>query len=54
MSKRKTHQVEFDAHKKIKKKVKVEFETKKGPVEFKAEKPIDKVVKVKFRARDKK
>lgn len=54
MSKAKTHQVEFKAHKKVKQKVKVEFETKEGPVAFKAKKPVDKVVKVKFKARNKK
>jgi hypothetical protein len=54
MSKAKTHEVEFKAHKTVKRKVKVEFETREGPVAFKAKKPVDKVVKVKFKAHNKK
>jgi hypothetical protein len=53
MTKSKTHQVKFKAHKTVKKKVKVKFPTKEGPVEFKAKKPVKRVVQVKFRARNK-
>jgi hypothetical protein len=49
-SKRKT--VEFDAHKKVKREVEVNFTTKKGaPVDFMAEKKVKEPVHVKFKAK---
>jgi len=49
-TKRKT--VEFNAHKKIKKPVRVKFETRAGtPVNFKARKPVETKVHVKFKAK---
>jgi len=50
----KKHTVQFDAHKKVKKPIEVEFTTKKGkPVDFVAEKAVKVPVRVKFRAKDK-
>jgi hypothetical protein len=47
--------VEFDAHKKIKKPVEVQFETRKGKkVDFVAEKKVEVPVHVKFKAKDRK
>jgi len=47
--------IEFDAHKKIKKPVEVQFETKKGKkVDFVADKKVKVPVHVKFTVRDRK
>ncbi len=47
--------VEFDAHKKVKQPVKVQFETRKGDkVDFVAEKKVEVPVHVRFAAKDRK
>lgn len=44
--------VEFDAHKKVKREVEVNFVTKKGtPVDFMAKKSVKEPVHVKFKAK---
>jgi hypothetical protein len=44
--------VEFDAHKKVKREVEVDFTTKKGtPVDFMAKKLVKEPVHVKFKAK---
>ena len=50
-----TKKVEFDAHKKIKKPVEVQFETRKGKmVDFFADKKVKVPVHVKFTAKGRK
>jgi hypothetical protein len=43
--------VEFDAHKKVKKRVRVTFPTKDGTADFRARKPVEKKIHVKFKAK---
>jgi len=51
---KKTHKVEFEAHKTVKKPTKVNFKTKGGErVSFTAEKPTKVPVHVRFNAKDK-
>lgn len=51
---KKTHKVEFDAHRTVKKPTKVNFKTKGGErVSFTAEKPTKVPVHVRFSAKDK-
>lgn len=53
--KKRTHKVEFDAHKTVKKPTEVSFTTKKGQeVDFLANKPAKVSVHVSFKAKDKK
>jgi hypothetical protein len=50
---KRTHKVEFDAHRRVTKKVPVKFQTEDGDrISFKAKKVVKEPVHVKFRAKD--